>query len=445
MSRDHLGGNHAVVIGASVVGLLAARVLAGHFDRVTVVERHRLPVLPPAPDAGLTPPHVHALLARGAHALEQLFPGLFAELEEAGAVRLDQAADVRAYVHGDWKDRYQSGFAIHCVSRPLLEWTLRQRLARLRNVLILDEATVDHLLSTADGRIIRGVQVTRDTMPETLIAELVVDAGGRDSRVAEWLYGLGFGTVPTSSVRLDLVLASRVFRMPSPGPDWKALTIATGTPCTRSGFLLPVEGDRWVASVWGYFGDHPTGDFAQWMEFARSLPVSDLYEAVDDATALGEIRVERFPGHLRRHYERMERFPEGLAVLGDAACSFSPVYGQGLTMGALGALELDACLKAQPKWQIAGLSQRFRHRLAAVLDVPWHLATSADLGQQRPDPRRPASLSMVSKYTHRLLAAATHDRELNDAFLQAMNMVKPPESLFAPGTVRKVLTAALPG
>jgi 2-polyprenyl-6-methoxyphenol hydroxylase-like FAD-dependent oxidoreductase len=418
------------------VGLLAARVLAGHFDRVTVVERHRLPTMPPAPESGLTPPHVHALLARGAHALEQLFPGLFAELEEAGAVRLDQSSDVRAYVQGAWKDRYKSGFAIHCVSRPLLEWTLRQRLARLRNVLVLDETSVDHLLATADGRLIRGVQITRDSMPEPLIAELVVDAGGRESRLTEWLYGLGFGTVPTSSVRLDLVMASRVFQVPVPGPDWKALTIATRTPCARSGFLLPVEGDRWVASVWGYFGDHPSADPDQWMAFARTLPIPDLHEAVDDAASLGDIRVERFPGHLRRHYERMERFPEGLAVLGDAACSFSPVYGQGLTMGAL---ELDACLKAQPKWQIAGLSQRFRHRLAAVLDVPWHLAVSADQGRQRPDPRRPAALSMVAKYTHRLLAAATHDRELNDAFLQAMNMVKPPESLFAPGTVRRVL------
>ena len=73
-------GMHAVVIGGSIAGLLAARVLLNHFDRVTIVERDRLPEQP-VPRQGVPQAnHVHVLLTQGQRILAQLFPGIEAEL-----------------------------------------------------------------------------------------------------------------------------------------------------------------------------------------------------------------------------------------------------------------------------------------------------------------------------------------------------------------------------
>lgn len=443
MSRDHLGGNHAVVIGASIVGMLAARVLANHFERVTIVERDPLPEGPEWRASVPQAHHVHALLGRGAMMMEQLFPGLFAQLVQDGALRIDQMKDVQAYQNGAWKDRYHSGFYIYCVSRPLLEWTIRQRLSSLGNVRILDQSPAERLITTGDRRIVSGVELSGE-YAQNLAAELVVDAGGRGSRLPQWLDELGYGMVPTSMMRVDLGYASQVFLRPQSAPDWKALTISARGPEARCGSLLPVEGNRWIATVWGYFGDHPSAEREKWLEFMAGLPVPDLFNAVKDATPVGPVMVHRFHGHLRRHYERLERFPEGLAALGDAVCSFTPMYAQGMTTGAQGALELDACLKAQPRWQISGLSQRFRQRLARVVEIPWQLVTAAEGGQRPPDGRRAPAVTMMSKYTQRLMDAAARDRELNDTLLQVINQVKPPATLFAPGTVAKVMGTRLP-
>ena len=69
-------GEHAVVLGASMAGLLAARALAEAYERVTVVERDTLPVAGPARKGVPQGRHVHALLPRGQQVVDELFPGL---------------------------------------------------------------------------------------------------------------------------------------------------------------------------------------------------------------------------------------------------------------------------------------------------------------------------------------------------------------------------------
>jgi 2-polyprenyl-6-methoxyphenol hydroxylase-like FAD-dependent oxidoreductase len=56
---------HAVVIGGSMAGLLAARVLVDHFERVTIVERDAYPSQPTSRQGLPQASHVHVLLTQG--------------------------------------------------------------------------------------------------------------------------------------------------------------------------------------------------------------------------------------------------------------------------------------------------------------------------------------------------------------------------------------------
>lgn len=222
------------------------------------------------------------------------------------------------------------------------------------------------------------------------------------------------------------------------------LSAVPAPPATRAGTIMPLEGDRWIATVWGYFGDHPPADLDGWLQFTRGLPVPDLYEALKAAEPLTPVTTFKFPGHLRRHYERMPRFPEGLAVLGDAATSFNPIYGQGMTTGALGALELDACLRSQPGGKAAGVAQQFRQRLGQVVEAPWQMATSSDLGYPQAEGKRPLVTRVMSKFTRKMLDLSAVDREINNRFLPVQHMLKPPTYLFSPKLVLRVLTTPTP-
>jgi hypothetical protein len=99
---------HAVVMGASMAGLLAGRILLNHFDRVTIVERDRL-LEDSEPRPGVPQgTHVHVLLARGQQILEQLFPGFIAELIDAGAPKVNWTAECPVYSIYGWHPRFVS-------------------------------------------------------------------------------------------------------------------------------------------------------------------------------------------------------------------------------------------------------------------------------------------------------------------------------------------------
>ncbi|PTL76442.1 NAD(P)/FAD-dependent oxidoreductase [Vitiosangium sp. GDMCC 1.1324] len=429
---------HAVVIGGSMAGLLAARVLADHAAQVTLVERDLLPDGPEDRKGVPQARHVHVLLTRGAQALDELFPGFLADVEAAGATRLDQTRDFRTLQFGFWKPRYESGSPMFCMSRPFVEHHVRERVRRLPNVRVLEQASVEGLVSSPDHAYVRGVRVQRGGQEEQLEADLVVDASGRGTRAPKWLESLGYGAPEVSTLQVDLAYASRAYRMPAEPPDWKALTVTTAPPLLRNGVVTPIEGGRWMVTLWGYFGDHPQADPEGFDAFARSLPVPDMADALQHAEPLTQVSVFKYAGYLRRHYERMPRFPEGYVVLGDAACSFNPIYGQGMTTAALEALELRACLR---EGDGQGLSRRFQKRLSKVVDTPWQLATSGDLGYPQVEGNRPAAMLWAGKYVQRLLAVARHDPEVDRVFLEVKDMVKPPSALFAPWILWRVLTS----
>jgi hypothetical protein len=165
--------------------------------------------------------------------------------------------------------------------------------------------------------------------------------------------------------------------------------------------------------------------------------------AIVDDHPLATDRIDRypFPSNRRYRYEALDRFPDGLLVVGDAVASFNPVYAQGMSVAALEALVLHHVLADGT----GALARRFFDRAAAVVDVPWNLAVGADFGFPETTGPRPRGTPFVDWYLGRLVGRAHTDSVLTDAFLRVLTMERPPGSLFRPGVLWRVLGPQLRG
>ncbi|GHO99933.1 hypothetical protein KSF_099810 [Reticulibacter mediterranei] len=438
-------GQHAVVIGASMAGLLAAQVLSESFERVTLIERDRLEGMGPrkgVPQGWQT----HALLSKGAEVIEALFPDLFPALVEEGAIAADMGADLLWYQFGVGKVRFKSNIRIYSQSRPWLEAQIRQRVARKANVRILDGFEVLQLSPSADARRITGVQIrsvegVRHT--EEMEADLVVDASGRGSQAPRWLKALGYPEVEEAVVKVDVGYTTRTYRRPKELPaDWKILVIYCTPPQEqRTGLVQPIEGDRWSVSLSGWLKDYPPSEEAGFLEYARSLPNPALYELIKEAEPLTTAVSYRFAANRRRYYERMSRLPDGFIVLGDALCSFNPVYAQGMTVAAIEVEMLQTCLQQRQQRQrdLAGLPRQFQKAVARTVSAAWMFTTSEDFRYPATEGKRPVGIGLFQWYTRRLLEAAAETPQLALRFYHVMHMLKPPTTLFAPRVLAAVL------
>jgi 2-polyprenyl-6-methoxyphenol hydroxylase-like FAD-dependent oxidoreductase len=387
--------------------------------------------------------HAHALLARGQQALEELFPGLTAELITHGAPVGDLVANGRWYLNGHRLRQAHSGLVALSPSRPFLEGHVRTRVRALPNVAFLDSCDILGLAATPDGRRVTGVRVLRRAVGsagELVGADLVVDATGRGSRSPVWLEAVGYARPPTEQVRIGLGYTTRTYRLPPDALEGDLGVVQAATPQhPRSGVLVLLEGDRWMVTLGGRLGDHPPTDPDGFLDFARTLWFPDIYETIRDAEPLDDPVGFRFPASVRHRYEQLHRFPDGLLVMGDAVCSFNPVYGQGMSVAALEALILRRHLQQGTRPQ----PHRFFADLTRVVDVPWDIAVGGDLAFPGVQGRRTRKVRLISAYLARLHAAAAHDASLAGAFLRVAGLVAPPQSLLHPGIAVRVLRGSL--
>jgi 2-polyprenyl-6-methoxyphenol hydroxylase-like FAD-dependent oxidoreductase len=436
-------GDRTVVLGAGMAGLLAARVLADSYGQVTVIDRDELPETPMHRRGVPHGRHLHALAARGQQALEELFPGLTAELVAHGAPVGSLLTEARLYFSGHRLRQADTGLVLLCASRPFLEGHVRARLCALPNVAFLDRCDVVGLATTPDARRIIGVRVLRradGSAEEVLGADLVVDATGRGSRTPAWLDALGYPRPEREQVRIGLGYATRTYRLPPDALHGDLAVLQAATPQhPRTGAIQALEGDRWMLTLAGILGDHPPTDPDGFLDFAQSLRFPDIYEAVRDAEPLDDPVPFRFPASVRHRYERLDRFPDRLLVLGDAVASFNPIYGQGMSVAAVEALALRRHLARGTEPQ----PRRWFRDLARLVDVPWDMSTGGDLVFPGVQGRRTLKVRLVSTYLTRLHAAAAHDAHLASAFIRVAGLVAPPQSLLRPGIVLRVLRNGL--
>jgi 2-polyprenyl-6-methoxyphenol hydroxylase-like FAD-dependent oxidoreductase len=425
-------------------GLLAARALSGHFERITVVEQDVLPVGAELRKGVPQSAHAHGLLASGYRVMDEFFPGMMDELESLGAPVGDIVGDFLWFQYGRWKLRFDSGLRGITVSRPCLEAAIRRRVKALRNVIFLEGADGERpMFDAATGRVTGLIVRPRDrNVQETLDADLVVDASGRGSQSPKWLAELGFGRPEEILVKVNLGYATRTFER-QPGDFFDSIGgIITGTPPagTRSGGVLAAEGNRWVVTLGGTVGDYPPTNEDAWVVFAASLPVSAVHELVTSARPLTDIVSYRFRANQRRLYERMKRFPSGYLVTGDAVCSFNPIYGQGMSVAATEAKALDDSLATG----LDGLWRRFYARTSKIVDIPWAIATGEDLRFPQVEGPRPPGSRVVHRYLERVHAVASVDPVVCRKFFDVLNLLAPPSSLMSPRFAWRVLARSAP-
>jgi len=437
---NHLSaGNHALVLGAGVAGLLAARVLSRYFGTVTVIERDEL-LAGPAPRPGVPQSrHVHGLLAPGLSILEQLFPDIHSELEAAGAPAVDWVQDIRWFTVGGWKPRFPSGIVSLACSRDLLESIVRRRVATLPNVRFEQRTEAIGLLGSngagVSGACIRERASSEEHRTVSVEADLVVDATGRNSRAAEWLVDFGYGPTAATLINSFVGYASRMFEPPSASEyDWKALAmLATPPEGKRGGVIQTIEGNRWMVTLAGAARDYPPTDEDGFTAFARSLPQVDVYQAICRAKPLGPIRGYRRTENQLRHFNRLRRWPSGFIVLGDAVCTLNPIYAQGMTVAAVSAITLDRSLRRWSGELSTTFGYRFQRAVARTVSVPWLLATGEDFRHPTTEGGRPDMLTrFMHRYIDRLQLVATHDPVAHRALIAVLNLLIPPTSLLNP-------------
>lgn len=434
--------NKAIVMGGSMAGLLTARVLSAHFAQVTILERDPVQDRPESRKGQPQTRHLHGLLGGGFQIFNYYFPDLVETLVQSDIFFGDMGENMNWYTHGGYRRPVHTGLYGATMSRPFLEHLVRQRVLALPNVALWDNCAVKQLQMAPDGRRVRGVLVERREAGDgevSLDAELVVDCTGRGSRLPRWLPELGFEAPPESEVKVDIGYATRTYRRDSDDPRGQKWTLITpdAPQESRFGGIFAIEDGRWIVSMGGWGGDHCPNDEAGFLAFARELPAPDVYNIISKAQPLSDIIPHKMASSLRCHYEKLRRFPEGLLVLGDAVASFNPTYGQGMTSAAMQARELDRLLGQRPFPQ--NLASAFFKRVAQVVDIPWQMAVGEDFRFATTTGPKPPGTDFINRYVARVNRVSQHDAVVSAAFLQVMNLLAPPASLFHPRVVWRVL------
>ncbi|MGI5170482.1 FAD-dependent oxidoreductase [Spirillospora sp. CA-253888] len=456
----------AVVIGSGMGGLLAARVLLDHFDRVTLLDRDRFPESP-AHRAG-TPQshHAHGLLLRGREIIEELFPGIEEELRAAGATVERDRVPFQVVSPFGPLPLTPIDYEFGVYSRFLLEWQIRERLAAHSRLRLLEGAEVVGLDTggPAAGPV-TGVRMRSrggdiDAV-SVLAADLVVDASGRRSKAPDWLRELGYGEVAEETITSGIGYASRFYAKPDGFPgDWSGIVINGRAPDNpRCGLVLGIEKDQWHVTLGGIAGAAPPTDEAGFLRWARDLPDPTVYECIRIARPLSPVRGHRLLTNRLRHFERLDRWPSGFVVTADAVCAFNPIYGQGMTVAATDALVLDECLRdhadpspggvrLHPTRTRPGFEREFQRRLAKNVATAWMVAGSEDL--RWPEitlhgarPQRGAKTAR--RWIDLVLRAAVADPYLAERYFNLIMMMAPPATMFGPRVLARVVRAAVTG
>jgi 2-polyprenyl-6-methoxyphenol hydroxylase-like FAD-dependent oxidoreductase len=432
-------GEHAVVIGASVAGLLAASALSNAYERVTIVDRDELPPMGEGRKAVPQGRHAHVMLASGLGAIEELLPGITSELLLAGARPCTSLREIRLVISGHVLTREAPGADVLLASRPLIEGHIRRRVLTLENVAVRQRCDAADLMTSPDGKRVSGVRIRmrgRRGVDEVCHADLTVAATGRSARLPALLEALGYRRPQEERLPIDLRYVSRRLRLrPGALPGDRLVGIGA-RPGLPRGLMLIEQENHWILTVSGYGAEHhPPTDEQAYIDFIASFAPPDVMAAIREAEPLSEIFTHGFSANLRRRYERLKSFPDGLLAMGDAIASFNPLYGQGMSVAALEAIELRRCLTQGDR----RLANRFFRAAGKVVAPAWEMAVGGDLALPEVEGHRPFRLRLTNAYMDRVLQVAEHDPVVASVFNDVADLLVPPQNIMLPRVLWRVL------
>jgi len=437
-------GVQAVVVGAGIAGIAAARVLADWFETVILLERDLLPDAPTYRTGTPQARHPHALLLGGQYALEELFPSLDNDFMRAGGVPLRINRDLREELP-DGRPIPQRDFGHVCfaLTRPRLEYVLRQRLSEQPNIIIRDGMRALDLIAEVNGRRVKAVRCenVKDNRAEILPADLVVDASGRGQLTVTYLKSTGRPFAQTE-IDIDIGYSTAVLDIPDDiSRDWKAVITHNKAPhLSRRAIILPIEGNRWLMTAIGYRDDHPPAEWGEILCFLRHLNTPTIYDAVSKTRPKDKVVRFGLPASVWRHFEYVQDFPDNLLPIGDAICRFNPAYGQGMTVAAKEASLLHRVLAARASAldPFGGLSRAFLAEVGSFIETPWSMAALPDLAFPEVHGERPADLNHSLEYNDALMRLAARDKQVQRLRVEVWHMLKPRSALRAPEVAQRV-------
>lgn len=418
-------GEHAVVIGASLAGLCAARVLSDFYDRVTVFERDDLPDTPANRTAVPQGKHVHILMARGAQEFGALFPGLLDDMVAAGVPILENRPDcihfgAAGHVLGT-AHYLREEFTTYVPSRPQLEWQIRRRAAALPNVEIVRRGVSAPRYDTGAQRV-TGVlldPVGEGAQEGFLAADLVVDATGRGTRLPVWLQQWGFDRPLEDIVDVGIGYATHQLRIPAGLIDEKVVVAGASREQPVGLGMLYYEDRTWALTTFGTGKVEPPHDFADMCAVADKILPARHAAAIRQAEPIGEVAFHRFPTSRWRRYDKLDRFPAGIVPFGDAVVSFNPTYGQGMTMTSLQAGHLRRALESG----VADLAAELNRATAKTTYPVWTMNAIGDLILHGADGPMPWWYRPVGELFDQFLGAAETDPVLAEWFLRRFSLL----------------------
>jgi 2-polyprenyl-6-methoxyphenol hydroxylase-like FAD-dependent oxidoreductase len=433
-------GEHAVVLGAGIAGLVAARVLSDAYGSVMVVERDPLP--PRAEHRRGVPQgrHAHLLIPGGTQILDALFPGLLEDLAAAGVPVIRDFAEFRLAPGGGQplrlRGRPEEPFICQA-SRPRLEAHVRTRVHALPNVEFVDQCEATGVTSNAANDRVTGVRVLRHATggEDVIDADLVLDAAGRGSRAPAWLAALGYDRPRQEQLAINLMYVTRHLRL-RPGALREKVIGFGAEPARPSGFVLfAQEAGEWILTVFGYQGHHPPRDPDGLLDAVAAIAPPDIFAAIRDAEPIDDIVAFRFPANVRRRYEQLRRFPAGYLVFGDALCSTNPAYALGMSVSLLQAVALRDALPGGDR----DLARRFFRSAAVTVNMAWQATIGGDLALPQVKGPRPLPVRIIGRYATRVQRAATRDSVVASQVLRVASLQDRSTRLFRPPVAFRVL------
>jgi 2-polyprenyl-6-methoxyphenol hydroxylase-like FAD-dependent oxidoreductase len=427
----------AIVVGGSVAGLLAARVLADHAESVVIIDRDEPAALAGARSGVPQGTQLHGLLPVGLVQLDRWFPGFSEQALAAGACAAP-AEIRRSYLDGRRKVDVPGEAETLTGSRPFLEGLIRRRTLELPNVKTITGRALGLVI---DGGVTSGVRYEAGGDHGVESADLVVDAMGRSSRLSEWLEEGGWERPPMQRMAVNLNYATAVFRRPEKELELN-LVLALHSPAKSADVagaaFAAIEDDRWIVSIGGYGGNRP-GHTSEDLIRRLHEDFPPEFGEVADNEMLGEVKTYRHADSRRRDFHVLKRFPVGLVSVGDAVASFNPIYGQGMSSAALHAACLSMYLRSDP--DLSAPAGVFFALQRVVVDAAWSISTSADLALPHVNGPYPRGYGLSSWVSKQIIEASITDVEIARHFNQVTQMLRHPSSLATPGTLLRALRA----